>query len=612
MKIYYGCPGNYIDVTDIAKSMGKYGSVSIKGHYNDIFGDVCIGRAKHLRIDHPRLLHPVYVKEDTDIDIDLCNTGIITIPINVVYFLNTRVNKGYIHLVRAQLEHLKRLGLVSVCRLYVEVVVEKDTGDKVIGEILSIVPTAIIHVYEEDYFEYHGIYRVWQLSQSDPNNMTLYFHSKGISHISNPTPDNCRHPVEIQMYNICIDNWIQNLAIMSIFPSIDKLGHSVGTSGWIWHNFWWARGSYLARCEEPLKTRRRHYYEDWISRKTHYTLPYSNIERSITNDNYDISISNCFGCYSNNRELPINIGEVMDPLTPCYDTNLCRKPLLKIDTGLIGRGLFNQINSLIDSIVLASNTKRNIYLPHMCPDMFNTEYRVPWSDIIDMKSLDTLDIDIIHECTDTVFHRHRYRDSLCLEYRFSMSDIIADIQVDVLDLDIGWCTFSPSGNEVYNRILRSIRPTKKYEEVVNYCISDKEYNVVHLRVEEDWIGSCMCLLNRTEEDVTQSIWTMYLNSMKKMFRKDDHIHICTYLTKNDDKNNWMIEELKKLYPNIRLTPKWRKKFDLPCGREIDAIIDYMIAIRGRKFLGYTGSTFSMAIDSMMKTQDRETTIIAIQ
>jgi uncharacterized alpha/beta hydrolase family protein len=54
--------------------------------------------------------------------------------------------------------------------------------------------------------------------------------------------------------------------IYTIFPRIDKIGYSSGGIGWIWYNFWFARGSYIYNIEKPLKTKRRHYYEDWLAR----------------------------------------------------------------------------------------------------------------------------------------------------------------------------------------------------------------------------------------------------------------------------------------------------------------------------------------------------------
>ena len=33
---------------------------------------------------------------------------------------------------------------------------------------------------------------------------------------------------------------------------------------WIWFNFWWARGTYLNTCEDPIITCDRYYYESWL------------------------------------------------------------------------------------------------------------------------------------------------------------------------------------------------------------------------------------------------------------------------------------------------------------------------------------------------------------
>jgi hypothetical protein len=52
--------------------------------------------------------------------------------------------------------------------------------------------------------------------------------------------------------------------VFSIFLSIHKIGKRSGGTGWIWYNYWFARGSYVKLCKAPITTEYRHYYESWL------------------------------------------------------------------------------------------------------------------------------------------------------------------------------------------------------------------------------------------------------------------------------------------------------------------------------------------------------------
>ena len=48
--------------------------------------------------------------------------------------------------------------------------------------------------------------------------------------------------------------------------NIDKIGLYPSDKGFIWFNFWWARGDYINKLEEPIISEDRYYYEVWLNK----------------------------------------------------------------------------------------------------------------------------------------------------------------------------------------------------------------------------------------------------------------------------------------------------------------------------------------------------------
>jgi hypothetical protein len=57
--------------------------------------------------------------------------------------------------------------------------------------------------------------------------------------------------------------------------------------------------------------------------------------------------------------------------------------------------------------------------------------------------------------------------------------------------------------------------------------------------------------------------------------------------------------------------EWRTKYTIAHGREIGAIIDYLIALDGEAFLGYNGSTFSKCIHNIYENANKKTQLIVL-
>jgi len=74
-----------------------------------------------------------------------------------------------------------------------------------------------------------------------------------------------RIPIEIVLFRNVIDRWKE---VINIFKNknINKVtfGCSKERNNWGWYNFYWVRGSYLKKCEKPIITDNRFYYEEYL------------------------------------------------------------------------------------------------------------------------------------------------------------------------------------------------------------------------------------------------------------------------------------------------------------------------------------------------------------
>jgi len=201
--------------------------------------------------------------------------------------------------------------------IYIISTIQKSDEDLFRKTILEDFPNVIIECYYENEHEYRGIKKIWELGQiyNNRNDILLYFHSKGV------TRHNSYESNENYKYNIILKDIELIKEIFTIFPKIDKIGYSCGGIGWIWYNFWYVRGSYINKVEHPIKTDRRHYYEDYISRKVNsHNDIYCLNERPFSY--YENTINNCYNIYTDKKHIK-NIGSYFCPNdNNYYDINV--------------------------------------------------------------------------------------------------------------------------------------------------------------------------------------------------------------------------------------------------------------------------------------------------
>lgn len=224
----------------------------------------------------------------------------------IVYYINCLVNKNYLDWLINQIDIVKNYD----SKIYIIATILESNEKEFKKSVLKLFPNVTIECYYENEFEYKGILKVWELGQiyNKTNDIILYFHSKGITHHTNYESN------KNDNYNIILKDINKIKEIFTIFQSIDKIGYCSGGIGWIWYNFWYARGSYINKVEKPIKTTRRHYYEDWLGRKI------DNNDNSIGDknfNNYKNTLENCYNFYTNKINIA-NIGSYYCPNTDEY------------------------------------------------------------------------------------------------------------------------------------------------------------------------------------------------------------------------------------------------------------------------------------------------------
>jgi|GEM_PF-4379978 len=233
------------------------------------------------------------------------------VDLAVVYFFNARVSAPDSPIFLSQLRSLLSCGLVTSqefksITVKIVITVTQNQAKAVEGLIRDLlisyqakheklnVKISVKFCFEEA-FEYHALHLLWEMAQESGADQTLfvYFHGKGASHKFEP---NGRNPREKFLTQIIIENWKLNYLNLILFPGIQKLGFMAGGNGWLWYNFWWARGSFIRMLEPPIMTDRRHYYEDWLGRCS-----------LGASSNYGSASSACLGLISQPKQGIFNI-----------------------------------------------------------------------------------------------------------------------------------------------------------------------------------------------------------------------------------------------------------------------------------------------------------------
>ncbi|WP_316798855.1 hypothetical protein [Pedobacter frigidisoli] len=264
-------PVTATDITEILKERFLKGdSVVIPAglSFNDAFTDPAFGQPKFLQIEHRGRKHDI-IEADYDYDIEISLSETVK-KIRIIYYVYINRNSNWRGIVSGQLLQIKGYGLLDEAALYIHITDTDGKADEVIRFIGEFVSDAIISTNNENLFEYPAISLVYNLAKQFPDDIFIYFHSKAMSY--NVTT---RRIDEVALLTKTFENWRKKLELFKN-PQINKAGlfPAIGSNddkeifgvrgGWIWYNFWYARGSYIVNCDEPLITHDRYFFEHWL------------------------------------------------------------------------------------------------------------------------------------------------------------------------------------------------------------------------------------------------------------------------------------------------------------------------------------------------------------
>lgn len=271
---FYGTIDLKVDVTSKLLCMFKKDKKIIIPKtfvFNECFGDTHPGKLKSLFLymNSNNKKYVINEKHYKDLEFDIypleSNTTDMTSKIentiNIVYFINMN-QIGWLNIVAGQLIQLKKTGLLKIAKLYVHIN-SNNTGDSDLAQnlITSIVGEATISV-SSDNNEYMAIHLIWQLAKKNPNAFYLYFHSKTMSQSSAE-----KSFEERILFQEVICQWRKVINVFNTEANINKIGFASTNEGCMWFNFWWARGTYLNDCDEPINTKDDFYYDKWLYQK---------------------------------------------------------------------------------------------------------------------------------------------------------------------------------------------------------------------------------------------------------------------------------------------------------------------------------------------------------
>lgn len=308
------------------------------------------------------------------------------------------------------------------------------------------------------------------------------------------------------------------------------------------------------------------------------------------------------------------------------DTSIPDLKYFKIDIQHTGRGLVNQFINLVNGITLCNPIGRHIYNPRFLPYYNNTDW-IPLSNIIDIDHLNKIlaslkfTTRIITEESvgqEKWIKSNRYNKVCSTDSRIQILEVLSEEKnkyVDIGDVFSASLEKDSHIDKFELEFFRNIKFVSQFQVALNYIQDNylgQKYNVVHLRLEDDFVAPFSSLFRKySYQEYTMILMNRYLEHMDKMFSPDDKIYIATHLSKSHYENNYVIDLIREKYPNIIISVPWREHVSLPLGREVDAIVDFMIGRNALNFIGMHGSTFSILISKVNQARGKKSEIVSL-
>lgn len=186
----------------------------------------------------------------------------------IIYFVSINPSRNWRTIISGQLNDLYNLGILKDTHLIIVLTCEKnnilfDSIQFISNELSNKSNISyVIETHQDNKFEYHGIKALYEYSKSNQDKIFLYIHSKGMYNVSNL---NIRSTTEKALTIETCTNWEGILNIFNAHENIMRVGLFPDINGIVWYNFFFARGTYLITCQDPIITSDRYYYEHWLA-----------------------------------------------------------------------------------------------------------------------------------------------------------------------------------------------------------------------------------------------------------------------------------------------------------------------------------------------------------
>jgi len=294
-------------------------------------------------------------------------------------------------------------------------------------------------------------------------------------------------------------------------------------------------------------------------------------------------------------------------------------------------GLVNQLYGLFHAIVIGNLTRRHVVASGFYPN-YNETGTVSLGDILDLptmnRTLQKLFGIQVYDIADPIFDDVNDRENgwtlavvpgiTLTSYVESMSagyleKMVADLSCDTATYcNLGFCfstrafRYAPSTN--VRKMLANAAQCLAFHQDLHLKVKQwqedlhlTDYVAVHFRLEDDMLNH---LFKR--EDEREQYALQLLNVYKDLLEphKDRQIFLATGLVKSPNSYNWVPDKLREEFPGIVL-----RDHDREDGREINAIVDFLLCLKATDFIGYSRSTFSELLGDLFSASGKSSLLI---
>lgn len=276
-------------------------------------------------------------------------------------------------------------------------------------------------------------------------------------------------------------------------------------------------------------------------------------------------------------------------------------------------GLCNQLNCIAIGIILGCTYNRNIYFNGFQVDYKNQNNLINFSDIIDIDYLNSIlkeykiNTKILKSIKENIddIKIIETNEQLINDIKniFSYLTSFNNLDNDIINIKNPISTYIPDEMEnFYNYIKLNIKFNNKFIRIADQIIEKyklSDFCCIHLRMEDDAIEFTEKKLNKFDKNFVNDIYKQtYISEIESINKLDVKIYICTSLGINENINNLFYKVIKKQY-NLIDKNDFIKDIELYDNnfnhRELHGIIDYLVALKSRYFIGCDWSSFSIAI-----------------